>query len=245
MPDRAFGRLALRLTVLKLRRSPAILGTSLFLPALVAFIWAQESYKAGMKTFLFLLPHVFLVATQNMFRGEAAGGTLENILFIRGGFKRHFLWKNAILSLLASGYGLVVFVLIRVIGPNAFAAGSWELYGWAASLLAGVYYVALGGLLGYFLAGGSNVLALILAQAAAFIGLLQDAAGGHLFLNSLASGRISGAGNWLRFLALAGVFPNALVSGPLLHYAIGLVPAAASLFLLQALFIRRAELRGR
>jgi len=245
MSDRAFGRLALRLTVLKLLRSPVILGTSLLLPALVAFIWAQESYRAGLKTFLFLLPHVFLVATQNMFRGEAAGGTLENVLFIRGGFKRYFLWKNAVLSALGAGYGLIVFVLIRAIGPGGFAAATWELYGLAASLLAGVYYVALGGLLGHFLAGGANVLALFIAQAAAFIGLLQDAAGGHSFLDSLASGTISGAGNRLKFLALAGVFPNALVSGPLLHYAIGLVPAAAFLFLLQALFIRRAELKGR
>jgi len=245
MSDRAFGRLALRLTVLKLLRSPVILGTSLLLPALVAFIWAQESYRAGLKTFLFLLPHVFLVATQNMFRGEAAGGTLENVLFIRGGFKRYFLWKNAVLSALGAGYGLIVFVLIRAIGPGGFAAATWELCGLAASLLAGVYYVALGGLLGHFLAGGANVLALFIAQAAAFIGLLQDAAGGHSFLDSLASGTISGAGNRLKFLALAGVFPNALVSGPLLHYAIGLVPAAAFLSLLQALFIRRAELKGR
>lgn len=245
MPDRDYGRLAVRLTILKLLRSPAILGTSLLLPALVAFVWIRESYDAGLKTLLFLLPHVFLVATQNMFRGEAAGGMLENVLFVRGGFKRYFLWKNAVLFLSGSGYALLVFALLRIIGRNAAEARSGDFSGLIASLLAGVYFVALGGLLGHFLAGGSNVLALIFAQAAAFIGLLQDAAGGHAFLDSLASGTISGPGESLRFVALIGAFPNILVSGPLRHYALWLVPAAASLFLIQALFVQRAELSGR
>ncbi|HEX2694569.1 MAG TPA: hypothetical protein VHP61_02355 [Acidobacteriota bacterium] len=245
MPDRACGRLAVRLTVLKLLRSPAILGASVSLPALVVFVWARESYEAGLKTFLYLLPHVFLVATQNMFKGEAAGGALENVLFIRGGFRRYFLWKNAVLSLMGSGYGLLVFALIRIIGPGVPEAGPGEPHGLAASLLAGAYYIAIGGLLGHFLEGGSNVLALVLAQAAAFIGLIQDAAGGHHFLESLASGTISGPGERLKFLALAGVLPNILVAGPLRRHALWLVPAAGALFLLQALIVRGSESRGR
>jgi hypothetical protein len=245
MPDRAYGRLAFRLTVLKLLRSPAIIGASLSLPALVVFVWARESYEAGLRTFLFLLPHVFLVATQNMFRGEAVGGALENVLFIRGGFRRYFLWKNAVLSLVGSGYGLLVFALIRVFGPGVPEAGPGELHGLAASLLAGVYFVAFGGLLGHFLEGGSNVLVLIFAQAAAFIGLIHDAAGGHHFLESLASGTFSGPGEGLKFLALAGVLPNILVAGPLRRHAPWMVPAAAALFLFQALIVRGAEVRGR
>lgn len=250
MPDRAYGRLAVRLTVLKLLRSPAILGSALLLPALVAFVWIWESYDAGLKAFLFFLPHVFLVATQNMFRGETSGGMLENVLFVRGGFKHYFLWKNAVLSLLGSGYGLLVFGLVRIIGRGAVGRGvgfdgTVGFSGLTVSLLAGVFFVALGGLLGHFLSGGSNVLILIFCQAAAFIGLLQDAAGEHEFLDSLAAGTISGSGERIGFVALVGVLPNILVSGSLRHYALWLVPAAASLFLIQALFVRRSELSGR
>ena len=245
MSSRAYGRLAARLTVLKLLRSPATVGVSLLLPALVGLVWAKESYDVGLKTFLYLLPHVFLVATQNMFKSEASGGALENVLFIRGGFRSYFLWKNAALALAGLGYGLFIFALIRVLGLWAHGTGPVELTGLAASVLAGVYYVALGGLLGHFLVGGSNVLALILAQTAAFIGLLQDAAGGHHFLESLASGAFTGAGDRLKFLALAGVLPNILVAGLLRRYALWMVPAAGALFLLQALIVRGSESRGR
>lgn len=245
MPARAYGRLATRLTILKLRRSPAALGAALGLPALVAFVWAKESYAAGLGVYLYLLPHVFLVATQNMFKGEAAGGALENVLFIRGGFKSYFLRKNMVLSLMGCGYGLLVFALVRVLGPGDFEAGSGELQRLAVSLLAGIYYVAFGGLLGHFLEAGSNVLALVIAQAAALIGLLLDAARGSRLLESLASGTFSGLGEQLKFVALAGVLPNLLIADSLRRYALWLASAAAALFLLQALIIKRSEWRGR
>ncbi len=245
MSDRAYSRLAARLTFLKLRRSPAILAVSLALPALTAFVWVRGSYEAGLRTFLYLLPHVFLFATQNMFRGESAGGALENVLFIRGGFRRYFLRKSAVLALAGSGYGLFVYALIRVIGRAVSAAGPGEPHGLAVSLLAGVYLVALGGLLGHFLEGGSNVLALLLAQAAAFVGLVLDAAGGQHFMESLASGSLSGAGERLRFFAFAAVLPNILVSGSLRRYAPWLLPAAGVLWFFQMLIVRGSESKGR
>jgi hypothetical protein len=245
MPDRAYGRLAVRLTVLKLLRSPATLGAALCLPALITFAWARESYTGGMRVFLYLLPHVFLAATQNMFKGEAAGGALENVLFIRGGFRRYFLRKDMVLSLLGCGYGLLLFAIVRVVGPGTFETGSGDLRRLAVSLLAGIYYVAFGGLLGHFLEGGSNVLALVIAQAAAFIGLLMDTAGGRHLLESLASGTFSGLGERLKFIAIAGVLPNILVADSLRRYALWLVPAAAALFLLQTLIVRGSEWRGR
>ncbi len=245
MPDRAYGRLAARLTLLKLLRSPAVVGAALVLPALVSFVRARESYQAGLAVLFYLLPHIFLVATQNMFRGEAAGGALENVLFIRGGFRLYFLRKNAVLSLAGCGYGLLLFAFLRIIGPGSFGAGSGDLQRLAASLLAGIYYVALGGLLGHFFEGGANVLVMIIAQAAAFIGLLMDTAGGHHLLDSLASGKFSGLGEGLKFAALAGVLPNILVGGSLRRYAVWLAPAAGALFLLQSLVVKRSEWRGR
>lgn len=244
MSDRPWGRLAARLTVLKLRRSPSVLAVSLFLPALTAFVWAKASYGAGLRTFLFLLPHAFLFATQNMFRGESAGGAIENVLFIGGGFRRYFLWKNAVLALSGSVYGLLLYAVVRVLGPALPEHGPGGLDSLAASLVAGVYFVALGGLLGHFFEGGSNVLALVLAQAAAFAGLLQDAASGHSFLESLSTGTV-GPAQRLRFAALAAVLPNILVSGSLRRYAPWLLPAAAALLFFQALIVRRSESKRR
>jgi hypothetical protein len=245
MSDRPWGRLAARLTLLKLRRSPAILAVSLTLPALTVFVWVKASYGAGLRTFLFLLPHAFLFATQNMFKGEAAGGALENVLFAGGGFRRYFLWKNAVLALAGSGYGIFVYAAVRAVGPSLPERGTEGLYSLAASLIAGVYFIALGGTLGHFFEGGSNVLVLIIAQAAAFIGLIQDAASGHSFLESLASGTVSGPSELLRFAALAAVLPNILVSASLRRFAIWLLPAAAVLLLFQALIVRGSESRGR
>ena len=245
MSDRARGRLAVRLTVLKLLRSPATLVSALLLPALVVLVWARESHGTALRIFLYLLPHVFLVATQNMFKGEAAGGALENVLFVRGGFRRHVLWKNAALVLAGVACALLVFAAIQAGGLGTHRAGSVDLRGLAVSLCAGVYYIGLGGLLGHFLEGGSNVLVLIVAQAAAFVGLIVDASAGHRFLESLATGKFSGPGEQLRFIVLAGVLPNILVVVPLRRYAPWIVLAAGALFFIQVLIVRRSELRGR
>lgn len=245
MPDRARSRLAVRLTVLKLLRSPATLVSALLLPALVALVLARESNGTALRIFLYLLPHVFLVLTQNMFRGEAAGGALENVLFVRWGFRRHILWKNAVLVLAGVVYALLVFAAIQVASLGTHRAGPADLPGLAVSICAGVYYIGLGGLLGHFLEGGSNVLALIVAQAAAVVGLIVDASGGHRFLEALVTGTFSGSGEQLRFIALAGVLPNILVAVPLRRYAPWIVLAAGALFLIQTLIVRRSELRGR
>lgn len=244
MPDRAYGRLAARLTLLKLLRSPAVLVAATGLPALVAFVWDRESSAAGLAVFFYLLPHVFLTVTQNMFKGEAAGGALENVLFIRGGFRRYLLRKSAVLSLLACGYGLLLFGLVRIIGSGVFEGASGEYRRLAISLLAGIYYVALGGFLGHFFEGGSNVLVVIIAQAAAFVGLLLDTAGGHRLLDSMASGAFPGLGERLKFAAIAGVLPNVLVSSSLNRYAIWLAPAAGALFLLQVMVVKASEWKG-
>ena len=63
------------------------------------------------------------------------------------------------------------------VGLVTHRSGWGDLTGLAAALLAGIYYVLLGGLLSYYLKGGSNVLALIVVQAAAFMGILFSA--GH------------------------------------------------------------------
>ena len=245
MPDRARGRLAVRLTVLKLLRSPATLVSALSLPVLVAFVSARELPSTALRIFLYLLPHIFLVMTQNMFRGEAAGGALENVLFVRWGFRRHILWKNAALVLAGVAYAILVFAVIQAAGLGTHRVGPVDLPGLAVSLCAGVYYIGLGGLLGHFLEGGSNVLVLIVAQAAAVVGLIVDASGGNRFLEALATGTFSGHGEPLRFIVLASVLPNILVAAPLRRHAPWIIPAAGALFLIQVLIVRRSELRGR
>jgi hypothetical protein len=245
MPDRARGRLAVRLTVLRLLRSPATLVSALSLPALVALVWARESCGTALRIFLYLLPHVFLVMTQSMFKSESAGGALENVLFVRGGFRRHVLWKNAVLVLAGIAYALLIFAAFQAGSLGAHRAGPADPQGLAVSLCAGVYYIGLGGLLGHFLEGGSNVLVLIVAQAAAFVGLIVDASGGHRFLETLVTGAFSGPGEQMRFIVLAGILPNILVAVPLRRHAPWILLAAGALFLIQVLIVRRSELRER
>lgn len=245
MPDRARFRLAVRLTVLKLRRSPATLVSALSLPALIAFVWARESHAAAAKVFLYLLPHVFLVTTQGMFKGEAAGGALESVLFVRGGFRRHALWKNETLVLVGVAYALVVFAAIQAGSLGAHRAVPADLRGLAVSLCAGVYYIGLGGLFGHFLEGGSNVLALIVGQAAAIAGLIVDASNGPRFLEALGTGVFSGPGERLRFIVLAGILPNILVAAPLRRHAPWIVLASGALFLVQVMIVERSEMKGR
>lgn len=237
MPDRARWRIALRLTLPKLGRSPSIFMPALFLGVLGAYLRLSGSPDAALRVTLALLPHVLLISTQDAFKGAAARGDFESVLFVRGGFRRHALWTSLVLALAGTAYALVSFALA--------GGGAGDLSGFLAALAAGLYYVGLGGLLGHLARGGSNVLLVVVAQAGAFIGLVADASGGYRFLESLTTGVFDTAAGRLKLCALAAVLPNVLVALPLRRYAFWLVPAAAGLFLAQALAARRAETGAR
>jgi len=232
-----------RLTWLRLRRSPAAWAAAAAFPAFILYLWIKGSYGTALRSFLFLLPHAFLILSQDMAGDEIREGRLENVLFLGNGFKDHLFGKNAVLVLTGAVYGLGLFIPLWVIGLVTHRSGWGDLFGLVVALLAGVYYVMLGGLLSHYLKGGSNVLALIVVQAAAFMGLLFSAAQKGGFLDLLSAGHFPGFVAKLEFLAFAAVLPNVVMAGRLRHYVLWIVGLTALALFVQWIKVRRLELK--
>lgn len=242
MPDRPRRQVTFRLTWLRLRRSPAAWAAAAAFPAFILFLWIKESYGTALRSFLILLPHAFLFLSQDMVGDEIREGRLENVLFLGNGFKDHLFGKNAVLVLTGAVYGLGLFIPLWVIGLVTHRSGWGDLFGLVVALLAGVYYVMLGGLLSHYLKGGSNVLALIVVQAAAFMGLLFSAAHRSGFLDLLGVGHFPGFVAKLEFLAFAAVLPNVVVAGRLRPHVLWIVGLIALALFVQWIKVRRLEL---
>ena len=243
MLDRPRRKMTFRLAWLRLRRSPAAWAAAAAFPAFVLFLWIKESYGTALRSFLFLLPHSFLFLSQDMIGDEVREGRLENVLFLGNGFKDYLFGKNAVLVLTGIVYGFGLFIPLWVTGLVTHRSGWGDLPGLAVALLAGVYYVILGGLLSYYLKGGSNVLALIVVQAAAFMGLLFSAAHRGGFLDLLSAGNFPGFVAKLEFLALAAILPNIVVAGRFRSYALWTAGLAALVLFVQWIKVRRLELK--
>jgi len=243
MPYRTRRKVTFRLVWLRLRRSPAAWAAAAALPALVFFLWIKESYGTALRSFLFLLPHFFLFLSQDMIGDEVREGHLENVLFVGNGFKGHLFGKNAILVLTGIVYGFGLFMPLWVIGLVTHRSGWGDFHGLTVALLAGVYYVMIGGLLSYYLKGGSNVLALIVVQAAVFMGLLFSAANSGGFLDLLSTGNFPGLVAKLKFLALTAILPNVVVAGRFRSYALWTAGLAALVLFVQWIKVKRLELK--
>jgi len=243
MPDRPRRQVTFRLTLLRLRRSPAAWAAAAAFPGFILFLWIKESYGTALRSFLFLLPHTFLFLSQDMVGDEVREGRLENVLFLENGFKCYLFGKNAVLVLTGAVYGLGLFIPLWVIGLVTHRSGWGDLPGLITALLAGVYYVMLGGLLSHYLKGGSNVLVLIVAQAAVFIGLLFSATQKGGFLDLFTSGHFPDFAAKLEFLAFAAVIPNVIVAGRLQSYALWIAGLSALVLFIQWMKIRRLELK--
>jgi hypothetical protein len=243
MLDRPRRQVTFRLTWLRLRRSPAAWSAAAAFPTFILFLWIKESYGTALRSFLFLLPHAFLFLSQDMIGDEVREGRLENVLFLGNGFKDHLFGKNAVLVLSGIVYGFGLFIPLWVTGLVTHRSGWGDLSGLAVALLAGVYYVMLGGLLSHYLKGGSNVLALIVVQAAAFMGLLFSAAHRGGFLDLLGAGNFPGFVAKLEFLAFAAILPNVVVAGRLRSYALWTAGLAVLVLFVQWIKVRRLELK--
>jgi len=197
----------------RLVSSPLAAVAGLAFPAFLIWAVVGHSYGTAAKFFFFLLPHVFLFAAQDAVRSDIESGALETVLFIGGRFRGYLGAKLFIIAIAAGAYAAGLFGLFAAWG---LAVGGYEpafALRFALALLAGLYYLALAGALSHFLRAGSNVLVLILAQAAAVFGLLATAASRPGLIDYAASGRFPGPGPKLLFGALTAVLPNVIVSG--------------------------------
>jgi hypothetical protein len=243
MPAKNVFPLTVRLTGLRLRDSKFTIAAAAFLPVFLVFLGVRASSGTAMKFFLFFFPYIFLVSAQDMVATEVAGGALENVLFIRGDF-RSYLWrKNFALAAASAAYaaGLFFFLAIWGIACREFSPFSALQFG--LGLLAGFYYISAAGALSHFLKAGSNVVVILLVQAAAVLGLLFSATSRTGFIDHLGTGRFPDLKSRLLFLGLASVFPNLIVSPRLLRGGLAVAAGLLVALLIQRARVRRLELR--
>jgi len=245
MLDAALLALTRRVTVRRFFASPAAIVAGLAFPVFIAWIGLADSYGAAAKLFLFLLPHAFLVAAQDLVGTEIASGALENALFAGGRFRGYLAAKGLVVAAAAGAYALALFGPFAAWGLAIGAFRSVYLIQLGLALLAGLYYVALAGVLSHFLKGGSNVLALLLAQAAAVLALLFTAGARTGLLDYAATGRFPGAGPKAVFAGLVILLPNVIVASRPTVFAAEVLAGLGLLALLRSRLIARFELGGR
>jgi hypothetical protein len=100
-----------------------------------------------------------------------------------------------------------------------------------------------GGLLSYYLKGGSNVLALIVLQSAALMGILFSVGPRTGFLDFLDAGHFPSLVAKLEFLALGAVLPNIVVIGRLRPFTPWIAGLASIVLFVQWMKVRRLELK--
>lgn len=242
MPEKKLFPLTARLAGLKLRRSPFTIAVAAGLPAFLVYLGLRESPAAAMKFFLLFFPYVFLLVAQDLAGTEIRGGGLENVLFLGGDFRRYLWLKNPALAAAAAAYGAGLFLPLVVWAAARGTFDAFSLAQFGLGLLAGLYYLALAGALSYFLQAGSNVVIILLVQAAALVSLLLSATSRSGFIEHLGDGRFPDLGSRLLLLGFASFFPNLIVSRRLLAGALAVGAGLALALAVQKALLRRLEL---
>lgn len=245
MLDPALFALTRRVTARRLFASPAAIVAGLAFPAFVAWIGLAESYGTAARLFFFLLPHAFLIAAQDLVGTDIASGALENVLFTGGRFRGYLAAKGLVVAAAAGAYAVALSGLFAAWGLAIGAFRPLYLVQLGLAFLAGLYYVALAGVMSHFLKGGSNVLAILLTQAAAVLALLFTAGARTGLLDYAATGRFPGAGPKAVFAGLVAVLPNVIVAGRPTVFAAEVLAGLGLLALLRARLVARFELGGR
>jgi hypothetical protein len=244
MFDQALLALTWRVIRRRLVASPLAPAAALAFPAFVVWLGVTESYGTAARLFFFLLPHVFLIAAQDVVRTDLDSGALENVLFSGGRFRGFLAAKPVVLAAACAVYAAGLFGLFAAWGA---AAGGFEpvfALRFGLSLLAGAYYVALASVLSHWLRSGANVVALLLAQAAALGFLVASASARPGLLDYAAGGHLPGLGPTLQLAALVAVLPNVIVAGRLPVFVGEVLAGLALAVVVQGRLIRRFEIRS-
>jgi hypothetical protein len=244
MPDTALLALTWRVTMRRVLRSWPAVAAGLAFPAFIAWAGAGDSYGTAAKLFYFLLPHAFLVAAQDTVRTDLESGALENMLFAAGRFRGFLRAKGLVTAAAAGAYALGLFMLFAAWGLVLGEFRPDDLVRFGLALLAGLYYVAVAGLLGHSLRGGSNVLSLLLAQAAAVMALVFTAGARTGLLDYAATGTFPGAGPKLLFGGLTALLPNVIVARRPSLFAAEVLAGLGLAWTVRERLIQRLELRN-
>ena len=231
------------LVLLRLKRSPVLPASASALAAFVVFLWVRESYETALKALSFFLPHLFLMISQDMAGDEIRRGTLENVLFVGGGFRDYIFGKNLILSAAGAVCAAALFTPLWAFGLISHRSGLDDLAAFGVSLLVGFYYIGFGGLLSRFLSGGSNVLVLITAQASVTVGMMFSAMEKNGLIGILETGAVQGIGARLRLLAAGAILPNIFIISALRRRFFWVAFLLAAVLALQRIGLRRLEVK--
>lgn len=241
MPDRPLLALTARLVAGRVRSglgAPAVLAG---LAGLTALFWFRASYRTALAAYFFFSPYAFLFSTADLVWSDYASGALEGPLFLHGRFRSYLALKAPVVSALAAGGVLAFGLLLAAAGLARGEFGPQDLVRFPAALSAGVYFAALGGLLGTWFKAGSNVLVVLLAQAAVLAAGIAAASSHSSWLAVLDPGPMSAAAR-LRFAAVVIAFPNLAVSPGRHGYALECAALAVLAFAGFVLRIRGREL---
>jgi hypothetical protein len=210
---------------------------------LLGYLWVVDSFRTSFGAFLSLFPFLFLFLSQDMIYDEVHSGCLENLLFVGGRFRSYLLFKNAITAATGLGVSLLLFSGFAVYGLITSQFEARDCGKFAAGILAGLYYVAASGFLSFFFKAGSNVLVILLGQAALFVVFLLTAAQRMGLAERLTAASFPGIRAKIEFLAVASFLPNVIVARRTWFFILGLGAMTALFLGLQAWKIRALELR--
>jgi hypothetical protein len=210
---------------------------------LLGYLWTADSFALSFRAFLALSPYIFLFLSQDMMREEIESGALENVLFLRGDFRRYLWLKNGVVTAIAVGISGALFLAFLAYALASHQFPRESLARFLNGQVAGIYYVSLAGLFSFFLRAGSNVLLIILGQILFLAGLLLSVGQKSSWIDRLAGSSLPGWGAKLEFLASAAVFPNLLAGQKPGWPSLGLAILALAWLGLQWALLSRLEFR--
>jgi len=233
---------AVRLAWLKTRAGRTWTIAPAALLAIVIFAWVRDSYGTAMKFFLSLFPYLFLFLGADMVRSEAESGALENGLFLGGKFRAYLSLKGPVLAAVAAAISLVLFAGLMLAGLAAGRPVLPDAGRFGIGLVVGAYYIALAGLLSTRLRAGSNVLVVLIVQAAAFLLVMFTLPSRAGLLAAMETGVWPDLETRLEFMAAAALIPNLVLTPPLYPFSLELVALMIVAFVWQRAVVRRMEL---
>jgi hypothetical protein len=180
-----------------------------------------------------------------MFRDEVEGGALENVLFLGGGFRYYLLAKNLALIAAALAVSAAIFLPLAVYGISAGSFSSVSLLQFIIGLLVGVYYLLAGGLLSFFLKGGSNVLLVILGQVFLVVAIFLSASQKAGLIGLLTAETLPDAAAKVKVFLIAVLLPNVIISRRSAVFILGLAVLAVVWFIGQRFKVKSVEIMKR
>jgi len=243
MPELGFLPVVFKLSLGKIRASKFSIVAAVLFPVFLVWLGLAGRPATAMSVFLFFFPHAFLFLAQDMVKTEIESGAMENVLFLGGRFRAYIWQKNFVIMAAGTVYAAVIFAALAAWNSVSGFFDWNNLVGFAAGLLAGYYYVAVAGLLSYYLRSGSNMLVFIFLQLAIFIGTMVSITSRSGLLSYIEGSQAPDLKSRLIIGALVTAFPNLIVFAQVRNLWWQVMILGLTGFAVQKCLSRRLELK--